>query len=248
MTLLGPVEIVYCVVVVITAFAVRGGAGFGGGAVATPLLVLILPPQVVIPAITVLNFLSSLGHGFRNWGKVEWKEVLRVTPFTLAGVGVGLYVLSQLDPKPLSRALGAFVAIYAVYALLTAGRAPRVKSRWQSVLMGAVSSAAGFVGTVFGGAAGPIYAMYFGALRLERDVFRVTITTVMLFLSVYRMTGYASFGLFNESTLMLLAIAFPPMLIGAFFGERIVRRFDQQRFYRAVAVVMLVSGLALLLK
>lgn len=245
---LGAPELIYCALVVVLAFAVRGGAGFGGGAVAVPLLVLVLPPHVVVPAIAVLNMLSSLGHGARNWRKVVWREILRVTPFTLAGVGVGLYVLSAVDAKPLSRALGVFVVLYALYALYAAGRPPRVPRRWLNPLAGAVSLVAGGIGTVFGGAAGPIYVMYLSQLSLERDAFRVTITTIMLCLSIYRITGYAGFGFFGETTLTLLAVALPPMLIGAFFGERIVRRFDQTKFARGVAVVILIGGIALILK
>jgi len=245
---LGVLELVYCALVVVLAFAVRGGAGFGGGAVATPLLVLVLAPQVVVPVIAVLNMLSSLGHGARNWHKCVWREVLRVAPFTIVGVGIGLYLLSVVDPRPLSRALGVFVALYALYALYSAGRAPRVPARWLPTLAHAVSLAAGCVGTAFGGAAGPIYVMYLSQLSLERDVFRVTITTIMLCLSIYRITGYAGFGFFDAASLTLLAVALPPMLVGAFLGERVVRRFDQVKFSRAVSVVILASGVALIFK
>lgn len=245
---LGVAELVYCALALVLAFAVRGGAGFGGGAVATPLLVLVLTPQVVVPAVAVLNMLSSLGHGARNWRKCVWGEVLRVAPFTLAGVGIGLYVLSVVDPKPLSRALGVFVSLYALYALYSAGRAPRVPPRCLTTLAGTVSFAAGCVGTVFGGAAGPIYVMYLSQLSLERDVFRVTITTVMLCLSIYRIVGYAGFGFFDAASLTLLALALPPMLVGAFLGERVVRRFDQVKFSRAVGAVILVSGVVLIFK
>ncbi len=245
---LGLVEIIYCALVVVLAFAVRGGAGFGGGAVATPLLVLVLAPQVVVPAVAVLNMLSSLGHGARNWHQCAWREVLRVAPFTIAGVGIGVYVLSVVDPKPLSRALGVFVTLYAAYALYSAGRPPRVPARWLTTLAGTVSLAAGCVGTVFGGAAGPIYVMYLSQRSLERDVFRVTITTIMLCLSIYRIIGYAGFGFFDAASLTLLAMALPPMLVGAFLGERVVRRFDQARFSRMVSIVILASGVALIFK
>lgn len=248
MTDLGVGELAYCAAALVLAFAVRGGAGFGGGAVATPLLVLVLPPHVVVPAVAVLNMLSSLGHGARNWHKCAWREVVRVAPFTLAGVGIGLYLLFVLDPKPLSRALGVFVVLYAAYALCTAGRAPRVPARWLNPLAGSVSLAAGCVGTAFGGAAGPIYVVYLSQLSLGRDVFRVTITTIMLCLSIYRIAGYAGFGFLDRESLTLLAMALPPMLVGAWLGERVVRRFDPVRFSRAVGVVILASGVALIVK
>jgi uncharacterized membrane protein YfcA len=38
------------------------------------------------------------------------------------------------------------------------------------------------------------------------------------------------------------------MLIGSWFGVRLIRRFDQAKFNRALSCVLLVSGLALLVK
>ena len=248
MDALGPLQLIFCALVVTLAFAVRGGAGFGGGAIAVPLLALVLPLQVAVPAVSVLNMLSSIGHGIRDWRKIVWSEILRLIPFTLLGVGMGLYLLAQLDPKPLAKALGVFVILYAVYAMVTAGRALPLPRRLLAPLGALMSSAAGFVGTLFGGAAGPLYVIYLSALKLERDCFRVTITTIMLFQGLTRIGGYAGLGLFNSATLSVLAAALPMMLIGSYFGARLIRRFDQAKFNRALSCVLLVSGLALLIK
>lgn len=248
MDTLGPLQLVFCAFVVTLAFAVRGGAGFGGGAVAVPLLALVLPLQVAVPAVSVLNMLSSIGHGIRDWRKIVWPEILRLIPFTLLGVGIGLYLLARLDPKPLARALGAFVIVYAVYAMVTAGRTMSVPQRLLAPLGALMSSTAGFVGALFGGAAGPLYVIYLNALKLERDCFRVTITTIMLFQGLTRIGGYAGLGLFNSATLTVLVAALPMMLIGSYFGVRLIRHFDQAKFNRAVSCVLMVSGLALIIK
>jgi len=46
----------------------------------------------------------------------------------------------------------------------------------------------------------------------------------------------------------LPATALPPMLLGAILGEHVVRRFDQLKFSRAVSIVILASGFALIPK
>jgi uncharacterized membrane protein YfcA len=248
METLGPLQLVFCALVVTLAFAVRGGAGFGGGAIAVPLLALVLPLQVAVPAVTVLNMLSSVGHGVRDWRKIAWSEILRLIPFSMLGVGTGLYLLSQLDPKPLARGLGVFVILYALYALVTAGREIMVPRRLLAPLGALMSSSAGIVGALFGGAAGPMYVIYLNALKLERDVFRVTITTIMLFQGLTRLGGYAGLGMYNSATLTVLAAALPMMLIGTYFGVRLIHRFDQTKFNRVVSCVLIFSGLALILK
>ena len=239
-------QMAFCLVVITVAFAVRGGTGFGGGAIAVPLLALVFPLQVTVPVVTVLNLLSSVGHGITGWRHIVWPALVRMLPGSLVGVGIGLYALDLLDPRPLGKALGAFVILYALYVLLLAGREFRVAPRWVPAVAVISSVSAGLIGSLFGGAAGPVYVFYLNTLNLARDAFRVTITTIMLCQGAARTAGYAAIGLYDRNTLMLLAMALPTMLIGSWLGGRLIRSFDARRFNRAVGLVLLVSGAALL--
>ncbi len=241
-------EAIFCALVVMTAFAVRGGAGFGGGAIAVPLLALVFPVQVTVPVVTALNMLSSLGHGIADWRHIVWPAIWRIMPGSLIGVFAGLYALTQFDTRPLGKALGVFVVLYALYVMLFAGRQFRVSPRWQMPVAFSSSFVAGVVGSLFGGAAGPLYVIYLHSLDLARDAFRVTITTVMLFQGLTRMAGYGALGFYDGHVLVLLAAALPLMLAGQVFGTRLVRRFNPLWFGRAVGAVLLASGFALLLK
>lgn len=245
---LSVLQMVFCVVVITVAFAVRGGTGFGGGAIAVPLLALVFPLPVTVPVVTVLNILSSIGQGITDWRLIAWKEIRRVLPGSLIGVFIGMYFLTQIDPQPLGRALGIFVIVYALYTMLFAGRTPAVPLRWMLAVAVVTSFSAGLIGALFGGAAGPLFVIYLNAARLAKDVFRVTITTIMLFQGLVRIAGYAVFGLYDAHALMLLATALPLMLVGSWFGVRLIRRFDQALFNRAVGAVLLVSGAALVFK
>lgn len=241
-------QLLFCVIVVTLAFAVRGGTGFGGGAVAVPLLALVFPVQVTVPVVTVLNMLSSIGHGIADWRRIVWRQIWRILPGSLLGVFAGLYLLSRIDPRPLGRALGVFVVAYALYVIISAGRTPSIPGRWMLPVAAVTSFAAGVVGSLFGGAAGPLYAIYLNAARLGKDAFRVTITTVMLFQGLTRIAGYVTLGLYDGRTLLLLGAALPMVIAGSWLGARLVRHIDLQLFNRAVAVVLLVSGSALILK
>lgn len=241
-------QMVFCVVVVTAAFAVRGGTGFGGGAIAVPLLALVFPLQVTVPVVTVLNMLSSIGHGITDWRHIVWREIWRIVPGSLIGVFVGLYLLTLFDPQPLARALGVFVVLYAIYAMVFAGRTPEIPPRWMLLMAAVTSFAAGVVGSLFGGAAGPLYVIYLNAARLGKDAFRMTITTVMLFQGLTRIAGYAALGLYDGHALLLLAAALPMVVIGSWLGVRLVRRFDPLLFNRAVGAVLLISGAALVFK
>lgn len=248
METLSILQMVFCAVVIMAAFAVRGGTGFGGGAIAVPLLALVFPLPVTVPVVTVLNMLSSIGHGVTDWRHIVWREIRRILPGSLIGVFFGIYLLTLFDPQPLARALGVFVVLYAIYVMAFAGRVPEIPPRWMLAVAAVTSFAAGIVGSLFGGAAGPLYVIYLNAARLGKDAFRVTITTVMLFQGLTRIAGYATLGLYDGYTLSLLAAALPLVFIGSLLGVRVVRRFDPVLFNRAVGAVLLVSGAALMLK
>ena len=72
METLGALELAFVALVVVAAYAVRGTAGFGGQAIAVPLLALVLPLHAVVPAVTALTVLASITHWHRDWKKIAW--------------------------------------------------------------------------------------------------------------------------------------------------------------------------------
>ena len=233
---------------VLLAFGVRGGAGFGGGVVAVPMLALVAPLQVVVPLTSALNTVASLSQGFRDWRKVEWGEMARILPFALIGVVAGIFFLANVDPKPLSRAFGLFVVSYAIYALVSKGNTPEIPKRWLTPVAAVLSLLAGVIGSVFGGAAGPIFVIYLNSLRVVKDRFRATMTMLMLTLGLTRLVGFLIAGMYTQKVLLLLALAIPLAFAGGRLGSRIAQRVNQQLFNRVVGVVLLASGILLLLK
>lgn len=244
----GAAEYTIFVCAVTLAFAVRGGAGFGGGVVMAPLLALVAPLAVVVPVSSALNMISGVSQGVRDWRKVEWRELLRIAPYSFAGVFLGIWLLARVDAKPLSRAFGLFIASYALYMLISRGRMPTIARRWLYPLGALSSLAAGTVGSLFGGAAGPLYVMYLSALKLERDRFRATITMIMLTMGTSRVVGYLAAGMYTQKVLTLLVMGLPLVLVGGWIGARVVARLDQERFGRLVGFVLLASGGILIFK
>ena len=230
------------------AFAVRGGAGFGGGVVLSPLLALMAPLNVVVPVSSALNMIAGVSQGLTQWRIVAWRDLLRIAPFSLAGIFLGIWLLTRIDPKPLGKAFGMFIVAYALYMLYSRGAVPVIARRWLYPLGALLSLAAGMIGSLFGGAAGPLYAMFLNALRLERDCFRASITVIMLTMGSMRIAGFLATGMYTTKVLTLLALGLPLVLFGGWIGGRVVARFDQERFSRAVGCVLLASGFILIVK
>jgi uncharacterized membrane protein YfcA len=248
METLSGAQLSFCAAVFVAAYAVRGGTGFGGGAFAVPLLAFTLPVPIAVSVVALLNIANSMGMVRRDWRKIVWPELKRLLPYTLVGIAAGLYLLAVIDEGPLRHALGVFLIVYSTYALITAGSSPGVSARWRAALAAGTGSVGGFIGVIFGGASGAVYAIYLNVLKLDKDAFRVTVTTVILIGLFARIAGYASLGFYGVSAWIVLAAAVPGMIVGSWLGDRLVRRFDQKQFGRFVAATLMASGVALLLK
>ena len=64
-------EIAYCCVVIVLAYAARGSTGFGAAA-AFPLLGLVLPIKVLIPAWTLLGICAGVTLVGRDSRNIAW--------------------------------------------------------------------------------------------------------------------------------------------------------------------------------
>ena len=74
--------IVYCCVVMVIAYAARGASGFGAAA-AMPLLGLVLPLKVLVPAWTLIGIAAGAALIGSDRNKVAWGEMIKLVPGTL---------------------------------------------------------------------------------------------------------------------------------------------------------------------
>ena len=126
--------------------------------------------------------------------------------YSAIGIGLGFYFIKMLDEHALRRSLGVFLILYSIYALATAKASRTVSARWRRPLAAGTGIAGGLLGTLFGAGVGPIYVVYFNSLRMEREIFRVTMTTVVLLGGAARIAGYASFGFYERSSIALVGL------------------------------------------
>jgi uncharacterized membrane protein YfcA len=244
-SLAAPGVLAACAFVVLAAYALRGATGFGAGVVAIPALALVMPLTVVIPVITTLGIVASFSQSVQEFRHVDWRALRRLALPSAIGVVLGLWLFASLDPRLLLHAFAAFIIAYGLWSL--APHRPRAGLP-HPVLAVAAGGTGGLVATLFGGMAGPFYAIYLRALALDKRRFRASISSVLLCLGLARAGGYGSLGFFDRRALALLALLFPVMAAGMLAGERLFARLDQARFERVVALLLAASGVALLLK
>ena len=241
-------DLVIFVIVMTGAFTVRSAAGFGAVLIAMPMLAFIMPVSTAVSVTTALTAITSVHQVSRGWRRVAWQQFAIMAFYSAIGIGLGFYCISMLDERALRHGLGVFLILYAIYALATANASRVISAHWRGVLAAGTGIAGGLLGTLFGAGVGPIYVVYFSALRLEREIFRVTMTTVVLLGGVARIAGYASFGFYEPASFVLIAIGLPLVIVGSWLGDRVIRKLEPKTFGWLIGALIFLSGIALLVK
>lgn len=240
---LSPLQLTLGALVLIAAYLVRGIIGFGSGLVAIPLLALMLPLPLVVPMVGLLDYIASATHGVRHRESIAWREILPLMPFTLIGVATALYLFKALQAELLLRFLGGFVLLYALYSLLGREPAGGGTRRW-AIPAGGLG---GLIGTLFG-TGGPFYVIYLHYRGLTKIPFRATMATIFLLDGGSRILGYFLSGFYTRDVLVLAALALPVMAVSLYAGGHIHTSISQESFRRAIAISLIGSGMALLLR
>jgi uncharacterized protein len=231
----------------VVAYSARGASGFGAAA-ALPLLALVLPLKILVPAWSLIAAAAGTALLGNDRKRIAWAEVGKLIPGTLLGIGVGLYVFTLLSSDALTKWVGGFVLAYGLYSLwatFSGGANLHLPPRIAALIGGL---AGGMTGTVVGTMGSTFYAIYFDAIGLAKDNYRATMTAILLTLTVVRRIGYFAVGDFGRDVFFVTAMLFPSMLIGICIGNRLHHGMSEKIFRRTVASALIVSGIALLIK
>lgn len=215
-----------------------------------PLLALVIPIKVLIPAWTLMGIASSLTVLGRDRRHVVVRDLARILPACVLGVGIGLYFFAVLDTVTLARTLGIAIIVYGLYSLWAEGRAKtKAGQRLAPHIVGPISGIlGGIAGATFGTMASLFFAAYLDALRVGKVEFRATISALLLTMGVVRGIGYYAIDDYGPEVWLLFAAGLPLMLLGMYLGDRIHARISEAMFRRLVCGVLILSGIALLIR
>jgi len=237
------VELAICGVVLAVAYVVRGLAGFGSGLISIPLLALLLPLQAVVPLVVLLDYIASFSQSLASRREVRWREMLPLLPFTMLGVIAGVLILKTVSADAMSHALGIFVLFFAIYQFFGL----EVKGGYSKAWAALAGGSGGLIGTLFG-TGGPFYIIYFRLRGLDKSELRATFAATFLIDGSGRLVGYAAADLFTRNFLATALAALPVMAVALYVGGHIHMRISPRTFQRAISLLLVGSGLALLLK
>jgi hypothetical protein len=187
---------------------------------------------------------SALRIGLQKPKDAAKAEIARMLPFVLIGTLAGVTVLVNLPRSAAMLALGAFIAMYATYALVSRPGATMVSRHWAYL----AGFAGGITSTLFG-AGGPPYAIYLSHRPLVKEQFRATITLTTVFSIGMRVAAFAITGLLLKAEVLLAALfAMLAAMVGLSLASWAFRHVTREFLLRVVAVLLLANGVSLIVR
>jgi uncharacterized protein len=230
--------------IVLFAYTVVGLTGFGASIVAMPMLVHLLPLRMALPMMLIYDLIGGVLIGLRNFRFVDRRELLRLLPYMLVGVLLGVTVLVKAPERLLLFLLGVFVLAFAAWSLLFRIRPTPIAPIWSLPL--------GTVGGVFSalfGTGGPIYTIYLARRVQDKGRLRATVSVLLLLSALVRLVSFIAAGFYAQPGLpAMIALYLPCVLAGMFIGTRLHHRLPTHRVTQVVWSILIVGGSALVIR
>lgn len=219
------------------ATLIRSAFGFGEALIAVPLLALIMPVDVAAPVAVLISITVAILVLAQEWRHVHVRSASWLVVSTLAGMPLGLLLLTQVDERIVKVCLGAVIIAFSSCLLFHRKQLALTNDRFASVF--------GFVAGILGGAYGmngpPL--VVFGTLRgWTPRHFRATLQGYFLPASLITMTGYGLTGLWKPIVTHYYVMALPAVLIAILLGRCISGRMNERVFLRIVHIGLIVIG------
>jgi uncharacterized protein len=226
-----------------------GKGGFAGlGALATPIVALVLPPLVavgILLPVLISQDIVSVWSFRREWDRwiIAW-----MLPGAPIGIALGWYFAASVNEDALTVAVGTVTILFAAHRLW-AERAGKIT---------APSNSPGWVGLLFGVGTGltsqvahagaPPFQMWVTPRKLPHTIYVGTNAILFAAINWLKVPTYIALGALTVPTLQTAAILIPVAVLCTFVSLKLVRRLSSERFYHKVYWVMLLLGTYLVIE
>jgi len=166
---------VYVLLVVLIATLIRSAFGFGEGLIAVPLLALRIPITVAAPLAVLVSITVAVVIVLQDWQKIHVRSMSWLVLSTLAGIPLGLLLLTSGGQRLVKGSLAIIIMAFAAYALI-GRKPPELRTDHRAWLLGC-----GFLAGIMGGAYGmngPPLAIYGAMRRWSAQHFRATLKAI----------------------------------------------------------------------
>jgi uncharacterized membrane protein YfcA len=223
-------------------FFVQTVIGFAASVIAVPIILSVCNLQDAVAIMAILLFIFSFILVLKNHKEMDKNMLLEMGVGIILGIIVGVLILKHTNPIILKKGLGIFVVLYALYSL------NQQKTLEVFKKLGLLF---GFVGGIFSGlytTGGPIYVTYIANKLSKASNLRATIIGVMGVSNFARLPILFANNLVSLYCIKIAVLVSPLFVLSLYLGHIVYPKINEKLFKKIVLAVLLISGLALIVK
>lgn len=228
--------------IVVLSGMIHGYTGFGAGLLMTPLFSLLFGPVEAIAISTIVALVGSAQLYPGAARHANWRELMPIMIALVLVTPLGTYLLFNLDPEMIRRAMGGFVLLFALILMsgwIYRGRRGIGPSAAVGAIAGIISGATG-VG-------GPPVAVYFLSSPQPAEMQRANIVIAVTVLILMVLVAVAAGGGFTVETVIRGAVLTPAYIAGTWSGSRLFAIAPKEYFKRVALWLLLATGVGIIL-
>lgn len=206
--------------------------GFGFSLLAVPIMSMAVPTELAVVLSATLSTFTSGGQAWTERHHGDRPTIKRLVLAAFVGMPFGLAILTVASSQQLKIGLAIVIILFLIVNL----RGFRLENASTPVDMGA-----GFVAGVLSTSLstnGPPLVMALHARHFSPEIFRGTISMVLVSLSVVSLGLFAVTGHFTTDVAWSLLVAGPALVVGFFIGHRVRGNINPARFRGLVTLLL----------
>lgn len=240
----------FFIVTGIVAFLVglsKGGLGGAPGALATPLMTLVLPDGSAIGLVLPILMFADIFTVAFHWKHWDRRLVLLLIPGSVVGVTIGTYLITNAPQRTLRVGLGVIVLLFVVYKVFEQrimGALRYKPHAWHGLLAGTVtgfSSSLAHIG-------GPPVSIYLLMQDLTPRIFIGTSALFFLILNWIKVPYYIWANQFDPDLLWQIVWLAPLVPLGVWVGKWGASKVDKRTFDWIIVVLLAIIAVMLIVR
>jgi len=235
--------LLFLTVAILIGMSKAGLSGFG--LVMVPLMALIFGAKpstgVILPMLIAADIMAVIYY-HRN---AVWKYIIRILPWAAAGVFIALLIGKMVNNNQFRVVMMTVVWIMLILMILNDIRNKKGTEIPERPFVASLLGLAGGFATMIGNSAGPVFTLYFLAMRLPKKEFIGTGAWLYLIINTGKLPLQALvWKNISLNFLILDLISIPFIALGIFIGIHIVKLFPENIYrYFVIGTTLLTSVL-----
>jgi uncharacterized membrane protein YfcA len=238
--------LLFFIVALVLGMAKAGLSGLGLAII--PVMALIFGAKestgVILPMLITADIMAVIYYR-RN---AVWKHIFRILPWVAVGIITALIIGNLINNNQFRVVMISVVWIMLILMIVNDLRKKNETKIPDNHFFGSFIGIAGGFSTMIGNSAGPVFTLYFLAMRLPKKEFIGTSAWLYLIMNTGKLPLQALvWKNITLNSLMLDLIAVPVIAAGMFLGINIVKLLPEHFYRYFVIITTLVSSVLLFL-